>query len=167
MKKAVLDLSVFKNETEGFVADWKIIPGIDMWLKIRKFDMTKPILTARTGKHSLTFFQTVEAAKKTVVIVNKNKDAVNDLKNLLKVHTVHSFENVDDANFFMNFYKPDLIVMPKNLRISRSLMYKDYVKKFFPKVNVVTVNAGAETTTINLKITREEYMESLEATNEF
>lgn len=169
MNKAVLDLNVFKDvknqDIESFMSDWKTIPGINMWLKVRKFDLNEPIFVTKSGNHTLTFFQGKDPVNKLIVVVNRNKSAINDIKHLLSDHTIVSFTNVHDANLFMTNNKPNIIVIPKNLKISRSLTYNDYVKKFYPGLKVITTNSGSGKDLINLKVPRNEYIKSLQKEN--
>lgn len=166
MNKAILDLNKFKaektqQEINEFLMNWKIIPGINMWLKVRKFDLNEPIFVTKTGSHTLTFFQGKDPVNKLIMVVNRNKDTINDIKHLLNTHTVVAFDNVHEANLFMVHNKPNLIVIPKNLKISRSLTYNDYVKKFYPGLNVITINSGSDKNLINLKISRQEYIQTI------
>lgn len=110
---------------------------------------------------NFNWFKKQKQFLKTVVVVNRNKDTANRIKGLLGNHTVFTFDNVHEANLFMSHNKPHTVIIPKNLKISRSLVYSDYIKKFHPLSKVVTINSGTDNNFIDLKLTRQKYIESL------
>lgn len=139
--------------------NWRNFPAINIWLKVRRFDLTLPIfVTPNHEENSLTFFQTQSNITRHVVLVHPNPDVLSQLTEGLKAagHSVTSFKRVEEANIELNNIKEknypiDFVIVPTKLKVGAGYTYKNYLNHKYPNLNVLTVDKSEYRDTINMR----------------
>jgi hypothetical protein len=172
MIKATLHLDTIKSNTYHCLEleqNWRSIPSINVWLKVRGFNLSNPVMvTANISDNSLTFFQSASNSPKNIVLVHPNSQVLQDLYTSLRDagHTVHAFTKVEKANQHIqsmidNNQTLNKIVVPRNLEVGYNFTYKQFLQKTFPKYQVLTIDKRRYRDTINLKLNKEQYIQSI------
>lgn len=106
--------------------------------------------------------------RKSVVLVHPNPDILNQLEIALiqEGHIVGAFTRVQDANrqihkMSENSIPLDKIIVPANLKVAYNLTYKSFLNRIFPKYQVITIDERDYRDSVNIKLDKNEYLNSL------
>jgi hypothetical protein len=145
MVKASLSLEKFRaNGITGqmatdFAKDWQNIPHISNWLKVRGFELTKPILVSEED-NNLTFFQKdSELSSRKVVIIHPIQENLTILSESFKLagHQVFAFATTEAAvkeigSLLAQGITPEFVILPKDLRTSQQRAASSVIRQLFP-----------------------------------
>lgn len=151
MVKASLNLESFKQKgitgemAVNFAQDWKSIPHIYKWLRIRGFNVECPIMVSEE-KGQLIFFQKPNSTPKTILIIHPDVEYKESLVKAMKEagHSPYAFATTEEAIKHVSLLKNyeitvDLFILPQDLKTSSNILAALLLKRLFPSVKVKEV----------------------------